>query len=205
MYNKEKKYKTVFDFYTFENQQKQTKKVDNQQTNFYFEKYQEVPSFNKKLDVKIEVNKESNKTGDENVEENTKEHEKPFLELKWESIDSSITSPQVWGPSQWFTYHNAANNYPDNPSPLTKEKMKNIIIGIPVLLPCVKCKEHATAYIESRLKELDTIVSSKTNLFNFFVDFHNQVNKRYNKKIFTYEEAKELYNKKVKINRLTYS
>jgi hypothetical protein len=83
--------------------------------------------------------------------------------------------------------------------------MKNIIIGIPVLLPCLKCKEHATAYIESRLSELDTIVSTKEKLFNFFVDFHNHVNKRYNKKLFSYEEAKKLYNKQVKVNRLTYS
>lgn len=202
MYKKEKKYKTVFDFYSFENQQKQYKKIENQK-HLYSENYENSsPLFNKKLDIKIEMNKESNNTGDEEIQKNI---EKPFLELKWESIDTTITSPQVWGPSQWFTYHNAANNYPENPSPLTKEKMKNIIIGIPVLLPCLKCKEHATAYIESRLKELDNIVSSKNNLFNFFVDFHNYVNERYNKKIFTYEEAKELYNKKVKINRLTYS
>jgi hypothetical protein len=82
--------------------------------------------------------------------------------------------------------------------------MKNIILGIPVLLPCENCKEHSTAYIESRLNELDDIVSTRDKLFNFFVDFHNYVNKRYGKKIFTYEEARKLYTSDVKLTKLSY-
>lgn len=196
---KEKKYKTVNDFFKYQN-------MNN--SKIYKESYNYTPEFDKKIDIKIDLNRNySAKNNDINhiKETDNKNEEHPYLELKWESVYADMKSPKVWGPSQWFTYHNAANNYPDEPSPITKEKMKNIIIGIPVLLPCVTCKEHATAYIESRLSELDNIVSNKENLFNFFVDFHNQVNKRYNKKIYTYDEAKKLYSKTVKINTLTYS
>ena len=83
--------------------------------------------------------------------------------------------------------------------------MKDFIIAIPIMLPCLKCKDDATSFIESNLEKLDDIVSSKKNLFNFFVDFHNYVNKSYNKKIYTYEEAFILYNGDVKITKMSYS
>ena len=83
--------------------------------------------------------------------------------------------------------------------------MKDFIIAIPIMLPCLKCKDHATSYIESNLEKLDKIVSSRKNLFNFFVDFHNYVNKTYGKRIFTYEEATVLYNGNVKISKMSYS
>ena len=83
--------------------------------------------------------------------------------------------------------------------------MKGVIIGIPTLLPCQNCSEHATAYIEKHYDQLDNICSSKENLFKFFVDFHNNVNERYNKPIMSYEDAYKLYTGSVKISTMTYS
>lgn len=103
-------------------------------------------------------------------------------------------NPLVWGPPFWYTLHNGAFHYPKHASPLHAERMKNFIIGIPVMVPCVKCKEHATAFIEKHRSKLSDICSNKNDLFNFFVDFHNQVNKRYNKTVLSYEDAYSIYN-----------
>lgn len=94
----------------------------------------------------------------------------------------------------WFTLHNSASKYPISPSSLVRERMKNVIIGIPILLPCEVCKEHATGYIEKYFEQLDEICSSRDNLFKFFVDFHNKVNERHDKPLMTYEAAYALYN-----------
>jgi len=101
--------------------------------------------------------------------------------------------PQVFGPPLWFSLHNASAYYPDRASPLHAERMKHIIIGIPVLIPCGTCKEHAINYIEEHKHHLMEICKTKKDLFKFFVDFHNYVNKRLGKREFTYEEAYNLY------------
>jgi hypothetical protein len=117
---------------------------------------------------------------------------------------TNTSSPKVWGPPLWFTLHNSASKYPMSPSAIVREKMKNIIIGLPVLLPCEVCKEHATAYIEKYFDQLDEICSTRDNLFKFFVDFHNKVNERHDKPLMTYETAYKLYNNGT-VNIFSYS
>ena len=90
---------------------------------------------------------------------------------------NTLKSPDVWGPSFWFILHNGANSYENSPSPLTVKRMKNFIIGIPIMVPCASCREHSTGYIEEKMDKLDDICSNKDKLFNFFVDFHNFVTK----------------------------
>ena len=102
-------------------------------------------------------------------------------------------NPLTWGPPFWYTLHNGAYHYPEHSSPLHSERMKNFIIGIPVMIPCATCKEHATAFIEKHRSQLNDICSSRDSLFKFFVDFHNQVNKRYKKPVLSYEEAYSIY------------
>ncbi len=109
------------------------------------------------------------------------------------TFPKKLNDPEIFGPPLWFVYHNAAYNYPINPSPLFKERMKYAIISLPVFVTCLECREHATAYIEKHRDTLDEICSSRDNVFKFFVDFHNQVNKRYNKPILSYTEAYNLY------------
>jgi hypothetical protein len=129
-----------------------------------------------------------------------------LLDIKYETTEyANTTSPPVVGPPLWFVLHNAAAHYVTNPAPITRERMKNVILGIPVLLPCQNCREHATAYIEKNYDNLNDICSSRDKLFKFFVDFHNYVNQKYNKKIFTYEEAYKMYLGGVKINKMSYS
>lgn len=103
------------------------------------------------------------------------------------------SDPKIWGPQYWYTLHMSAAHYPLNPSPIVKERMKQRILAIPYELPCSTCRPHASAFIESRRGLLDKIVSSRENLVRFYVDFHNQVNKRYGKPLWTYEQAVARY------------
>lgn len=127
------------------------------------------------------------------------------LEMKWNTVQYVNTSdPQVWGPSFWFTLHNGAARYPKKASPLYAERMKGFILGMPVMIPCEKCADHATAHIEANWKHLDEIVSGRETLFNFFCDFHNYVNRRYGKPEIGYDEAYALYTGRVNVTKLTY-
>lgn len=111
------------------------------------------------------------------------------------STKVNTTDPKLWGPSFWFSLHNGCLSYPQQASDIIATRMKGFIMGLPYILPCTNCSEHARVFVEMHYDELEDICSSRDKLFCFFVDFHNQVNKRYNKPILTCEEAKKLYYK----------
>lgn len=126
--------------------------------------------------------------------------------MKWDTVNYANTSdPRVWGPSFWFTLHNGAAKYPVDASPYVIERMKVYILGIPIMLPCEQCKVHATNYIEKNKDKLNQICCGRTSLFQFFVDFHNIVNKRFNKPVLSYDQAWEIYNKGIEIKTMTYN
>jgi len=107
------------------------------------------------------------------------------------------SNPNVWGPHYWYNLHNSSAIYPINANPLVRNVMKSRILAIPYELPCRKCQIHASAYIQQFSDiELDNIVSTREKLFNFYVDFHNAVNARLGKPIWTYEQAYNHYSRK---------
>jgi hypothetical protein len=162
-----------------------TKEVSNRGINNENAKYKSIFDFYSQCDKKEEHEPLYFGLGVNNNKKN--------IIIKNQTLNVKPESPSVWGPPLWFTLHNSSSKYPNNPSPITRERMKNIITNIPVLLPCYTCREHATQFIEKNANMLDDIVSSRDKLFNFFVDFHNQVNKKLGKKIYSYEEARALY------------
>ena len=133
-------------------------------------------------------------------------YKKP-VHLKWKTKHYVHTSdPSVWGASFWFTLHNGAAKYPEVASDIQKTRMKGFILGIPIMLPCQACKTHAFEHIQKAYEDgiLDDVISGRKKLFNWFVDFHNIVNKRYNKREFSYQEAWNIYNGDADISILTY-
>jgi hypothetical protein len=126
----------------------------------------------------------------------------PTLRIDYVSINAESGNPEVWGPAFWFSLHNGAHKYPVKATPIWKERMKNFIIGIPVMLPCEKCSVHATSYIEKNYHLLDKIVESRTNLFEFFVTFHNDVNKRLNKPEVSLKDAYLIYSLPTKTTKM---
>ncbi len=134
-----------------------------------------------------------------------KEQVEDTLELEYKADTySNTSSPDVWGPSFWFTLHNGAIKYPLNASPIWAERMKGFILGMQVMIPCEKCADHAISYIESNYDRLDDIVSGRDKLFKFFVDFHNKVNERYGKAVMNYEDAYRLYSGRARVLRMQY-
>lgn len=118
-------------------------------------------------------------------------HETSTTILQEQKGNSNLNDPLVWGSTYWFTFHTGATNYPMNPSKIVQERMKGFIRGIPYIIPCEKCSNHALNFIEK--SNLDTVCKNKETLFKFFVDFHNEVNQRLGKPTMTLEQAKEKY------------
>ena len=135
--------------------------------------------------------------------EDFKSDNEPQLHYKTMKYQS-LGDPKVWGPPFWFSLHTSAIFYPEKPSALYRDKMKARILAIPYEIPCAACKPHASAFVEKHKRNLDSIVSSRDSLFNFYVDFHNQVNMRYNKPTWTYDQAKKYYSGGAKVTSMTY-
>ena len=136
----------------------------------------------------------------------TQKEEPVKLDMKWTTVEyANPSDTRVWGPAFWFTLHNGAARYPIKASLICAERMKGFILGMPVMIPCEKCQDHATSYIEANYCRLDEIVSGREQLFNFFVSFHNNVNERYNKPIMSNEDAYALYTSGVNVTKLEYS
>lgn len=127
------------------------------------------------------------------------------LEMKY-ITDRYVNSanPEVWGPAFWFSLHNGALRYPIQASPTWKERMKHFILGIPVMVPCEKCSDHATAHLEANYYRMDEIVSSRNKLFEFFWEFHNFVNERLNKPKMSLDNAYKMYSGEVLLTKLEY-
>jgi hypothetical protein len=128
------------------------------------------------------------------------------MNMKWTTVEyANSGDPKVWGPAFWFTLHNGAARYPIKASPICKESMKGFIMGMPYMIPCEKCQDHAFAHIEQNYYRINEIVSGREQLFNFFVSFHNYVNKRYGKPEMDYKTAYDLYTSSTNVTKLTYS
>lgn len=114
------------------------------------------------------------------------------------------SNPEVWGPAFWFSLHNGALRYPIQASPTWKERMKHFILGIPVMVPCEKCSDHATAHLEANYYRMDEIVSTRSKLFEFFWEFHNFVNERLDKPKMSLDDAYKMYSGEVLLTKLEY-
>jgi hypothetical protein len=150
-------------------------------------------NINSNINNNINSNINNNINNNSNINNNINNNSNINNNINNNSNINNNINPTVFGPHMWKMYHNMAIRYPDNPSSIYKTKMEHVIKNIPLLLSCDTCKNHASVFIDINKDNIGFICSSKTNLFNFFVDFHNTVNKRLNKETITYEEAMKLY------------
>lgn len=107
------------------------------------------------------------------------------------SIVGSSVDPSIFGPAMWFTFHNGAVQYPNRPTEFIKHGMKQFLLNVPIMIPCISCREHFYTLLSHT--DLDQVVSSREALFKFWVDAHNYVNKRYGKPVISLRDAKDLY------------
>ena len=114
------------------------------------------------------------------------------VNIEWSETSKPFTDPSVFGPAVWFTLHNGSAYLPNDLSPVSLSRIKMFIDGIPdMLVVCEKCSEHARNYIETHRTVINSMKKG-SDVFNFYVDFHNFVNERLGKNVMTYEDARKL-------------
>jgi hypothetical protein len=118
---------------------------------------------------------------------------KDGLNITWKKQDKiSTNSPEVFGPAMWFTLHTGAAYLPSVLSPISLSRIKASIDGIPEIVPCIPCSEHARAFIEFNRNKINNMKTGD-DVFKFYVDFHNYVNEKLKKPLMNYEDAYKLY------------
>lgn len=89
-----------------------------------------------------------------------------------------------WGIPTWIFLHTLIAKVKPDKYDHIKVELLQYITSICNLLPCPTCREHASNYMERiKIFMLPTLDSFKKMLF----DFHNHVNFRLKKKIYTYD------------------
>lgn len=100
--------------------------------------------------------------------------------------------PKIWGPHLWSYLHYSALNY--NPTEEDAMKMKEWLKFLSITIPCKNCSNHYSAYLSKYSDDqLYHICCDKDKLFNLLVDIHNAVNVRNNKKVISYDEARQMF------------
>lgn len=100
-------------------------------------------------------------------------------------------SPAMWGIHGWKFVHHIALGYPNKPTENDKNNYKSFFLLLGNVLPCHICSDHYNEHLLIYPLD-DKVLSTKTNLINWTIDMHNEVNKKHGKKIYSYVEALEL-------------
>lgn len=96
-----------------------------------------------------------------------------------------MVSKNVWGPAVWYLFHTLSFKMREQHFHQVKDELLGHFISICSNLPCPECAQHA----QEELKHLDkSKITNKKELCMYFIYFHNKVNARTKKKIFTLDE-----------------
>ena len=102
-----------------------------------------------------------------------------------------------WGPPTWFLFHTLAHKVKDECFSKIKTELLTNIVSICRNLPCPKCADHATEYMN---KLNFAAIQTKEDLKNMLFKFHNDVNLRTGAPLFDYNELNNKYNSAISIN-----
>lgn len=93
--------------------------------------------------------------------------------------------PEIWGPPVWTLFHTLAENINEDHFLHMKLSIFNIIRRICMFLPCPDCSQHAIHFLA---KINIQKIKNKTEFKDMLYVFHNTVNKRKNKPLFSYSQ-----------------
>lgn len=88
----------------------------------------------------------------------------------------------TWGPHVWTFIHTFAYHIDESFFTNNKKDVIHLLFNICFNLPCMECTMHAKAYLVRANKSK---IQTKEDLKRFFYDFHNIVNKRLKRQVFT--------------------
>lgn len=109
-----------------------------------------------------------------------------------------------WGPCAWNFLHASSYAYPLYPTQENKSDMFNFLMHFAKVIPCTICSDDFVNYLREHLKEeVESLAfKNRKNLVEFIVDAHNYVNKKLNKRIFTYDEVDAMYLGQTQVNTI---
>lgn len=88
-----------------------------------------------------------------------------------------------WGPETWMLLHTIVEKIYDDKYNSCKDDIFQIITLIASSVPCPFCREHATQYLKQHKISL---CKTKHDLKMYIFNFHNNVNVKLKKPIFSY-------------------
>ena len=93
----------------------------------------------------------------------------------------------------WASLHYLSYIYPENPSDKQKEQIYKLIDKMKKDgILCKRCRGHFNIWCNNN--DIKLFYNNRNNLINYFINLHNDVNKRNKKKIFDRKEVDILYN-----------
>ena len=106
------------------------------------------------------------------------------------------SSSAYWGPRVWYYLHYTAAYYIRTREGYTPNQINGLyewLHGIPLIIPCRKCKYWYSKYVLRTPNLRDICVDSKL-FFDFIIDIHNRVNKKMGKNIVEREIVYNYFN-----------
>jgi hypothetical protein len=103
----------------------------------------------------------------------------------------------LWQPLTWYIFHTISLNYNNE---YQKEYIK-FFETFKTIIPCKICRTHYTNQLNNENMKLENNINSE-RIFNWTVDLHNNVNKMNNTRLWSYDEARNYYQKNNFNNKL---
>lgn len=98
-----------------------------------------------------------------------------------------IITPKIWGPYLWNFLHYLSYNLFDNLDFNQKKQIFLFFISLEYIIPCKICKTHYKIYLRENMINEEKI--NKSYLIKWVCDLHNNINKRLNKKEYSFKEC----------------
>jgi len=93
------------------------------------------------------------------------------------------------GSKYWFVMHTYSYNYPVNPTENDKNTATEYYNSMFDILPCNMCRTHSIEYI----KDNPITVNSREELIEWVLNFHNSINKKLHRDMWTREQLNDKY------------
>lgn len=97
-----------------------------------------------------------------------------------------------WGPHAWKFLHAVTFAYPEHPTTEHKKAALELFSSLKYMLPCGECCSHYCQGFDKN--RIEPHLESRDSLSRWLVNFHNEVNQRLGKPLFSYEEVAKEYN-----------
>ena len=103
-----------------------------------------------------------------------------------------MVSAEVWGPVVWTFLHTLAAKLKEDSFPVIRADIVGLIKTVCHEIPCPNCQEHASEYMS---KVYWDRIKCKKDLITMLWEFHNIVNMRLRKPLFSLEDCEARYQK----------